>query len=225
MDLPDNRPRRFLPILKRSHFVHGRKRSGGRVSALGVAILLFAGLSQFQPLSTRTVRADDRREPTPIAPALVTAIRDADAQAVRKLIDDGADVNARDAEGNTPLIPGLVPREPGMRRPAAREGRRCQRGEHIRRHGADPGRDGPREGPPAPGRRRGGPGADGRPRQHAADPGRPPRRQFPHRPIAARSLRRRHGAQHRRHQSHHRGRGERRSRDGAVTARRRRQGR
>ena len=40
----------------------------------------------------------------PIAPDLVTAIRDADAQAVRKLIDNGADVNARDAEGNTPLI-------------------------------------------------------------------------------------------------------------------------
>jgi ankyrin repeat protein len=40
----------------------------------------------------------------PIAPHLVTAIRDADVHAVRKLIEDGADVNARDAEGNTPLI-------------------------------------------------------------------------------------------------------------------------
>src|SRR5262249_5988153 len=32
------------------------------------------------------------------------AIRDGDATAVRRLIEDGADVNARDAEGNTPLI-------------------------------------------------------------------------------------------------------------------------
>ena len=84
--------------------MHGRKSYGRRFSGMGVAILLFAGLSQFQPFSPRTVRAGDRREAKPIAPDLVTAIRDADAQAVRKLIDDGADVNARDAEGNTPLI-------------------------------------------------------------------------------------------------------------------------
>jgi uncharacterized protein len=43
----------------------------------------------------------------PIAADLVTAIRNADAQAVRKLLDNGADVNARDAEGNTPLILAL----------------------------------------------------------------------------------------------------------------------
>ena len=73
-------------------------------SDMGVAILLVAGLSQFQPFSPRTVRAGDQREAKPIAPDLVTAIRDADAQAVRKLIENGADVNARDAEGNTPLI-------------------------------------------------------------------------------------------------------------------------
>ena len=39
-----------------------------------------------------------------MAPALAAALRDADAQAVGKLIEAGADVNARDAEGNTPLI-------------------------------------------------------------------------------------------------------------------------
>jgi ankyrin repeat protein len=82
----------------------GRKNHGKRLSDTAVAILLFAGLSPFQPLAPRTARAGDRREATPIAPDLVTAIRDADAQAVRKLIEDGADVNARDAEGNTPLI-------------------------------------------------------------------------------------------------------------------------
>ena len=84
--------------------MHGRKSYGKRFSDMGVAILLIAGLSQFQPFSPRTVRAGDQREAKPIAPDLVTAIRDGDAQAVRKLIDNGADVNARDAEGNTPLI-------------------------------------------------------------------------------------------------------------------------
>ena len=46
----------------------------------------------------------EQRETEPIAADLVTAIRNADVQAVRQLLDNGADVNARDAEGNTPLI-------------------------------------------------------------------------------------------------------------------------
>jgi ankyrin repeat protein len=40
----------------------------------------------------------------PIAPELVTAIRNADAPAIRKVLAGGAHVNARDADGNTPLI-------------------------------------------------------------------------------------------------------------------------
>src|SRR5262249_5513141 len=40
----------------------------------------------------------------PIAAELATAIRNADGQLIRTLLDNGADVNARDAEGNTPLI-------------------------------------------------------------------------------------------------------------------------
>ncbi len=44
------------------------------------------------------------REPEPIAADLVTAIRNADALAVGRMLDAGADVDARDAEGNTPLI-------------------------------------------------------------------------------------------------------------------------
>ena len=50
------------------------------------------------------VPTGNQRDAKPIAVDLVTAIRNADAQVVRKLLDDGADVNARDAEGNTPLI-------------------------------------------------------------------------------------------------------------------------
>ena len=71
---------------------------------LTAGIALVAGFSQFLPFSPRTARAGDQRDAKPIAPDLVTAIRDADARAVRKLIEDGADVNARDGDGNTPLI-------------------------------------------------------------------------------------------------------------------------
>jgi ankyrin repeat protein len=84
--------------------MQGRKGYRKRVSNMGLAILLFAGLYQYQPFSPRTVRAGDQHGAKPIAHDLVAAIRDADAQAVRKLIENGADVNARDAEGNTPLI-------------------------------------------------------------------------------------------------------------------------
>ncbi len=72
------------------------------VLATGVALV--AGLSEFQLFSPRTLRAGDQREAKPIAPDLVKAIRDRDARAVGKLIENGADVNACDAEGNTPLI-------------------------------------------------------------------------------------------------------------------------
>jgi ankyrin repeat protein len=73
-------------------------------SGIGVTIVLFAGLSQFPSVSSRTARAGDPREAKPMAADLATAIRNADAQVIRKLLDDGADVNARDADGNTPLI-------------------------------------------------------------------------------------------------------------------------
>src|SRR5258708_4368827 len=63
-----------------------------------------AGLCQFPLVSPRTVRAGDQREARPIAPELVAAIRVADTRAVCKLIDNGPDMNARDEEGNTPLI-------------------------------------------------------------------------------------------------------------------------
>jgi ankyrin repeat protein len=84
--------------------MHGRRSYRKRLSHTGVALLLFAGFSQSQPFPPATVRAGDQQAAKPIAPCLVAAIRDGDAPAVRKLLDNGADVNARDAEGNTPLI-------------------------------------------------------------------------------------------------------------------------
>src|SRR5262245_46973751 len=70
-------------------------------SGSGVALMLFAALSSAPPEPSRV---GDSRAAPPIAAGLVGALRNADAQAIRKLLADGADVNGRDDEGNTPLI-------------------------------------------------------------------------------------------------------------------------
>src|SRR6516164_6328363 len=98
---------------ERSEVMQGRNGLGRRFSGLRVAMLLFACLSQFASLSPPTVRAGDRREARPIALELVAAIRDRDAPSVRERIEGGADVNARDAEGNTPLILASFYASPG----------------------------------------------------------------------------------------------------------------
>jgi ankyrin repeat protein len=71
---------------------------------LAAASFLLIGLSRFSSPSPQSDRTDDHREGKTIAAELVTAVRNADAPAIRKSLDDGADVNARDAQGNTPLI-------------------------------------------------------------------------------------------------------------------------
>src|SRR5262245_46224024 len=101
-----------FPIPKRSRVMCGWK-SYKRFAGLGVAIVLFAGVGvamalvagrfPFPSPSPPTVRRN-QREAKSIAADLVTAIRNGDVRVVRKLLDNGADVNARDAEGNTPLI-------------------------------------------------------------------------------------------------------------------------
>jgi ankyrin repeat protein len=74
------------------------------VLGVGAAIILSAGQPAVPSSSRGTIRTADNRAPKPMAAELVTAIRNADEQLIRKLLDNGADVNARDAEGNTPLI-------------------------------------------------------------------------------------------------------------------------
>ena len=75
------------------------QRSYIRVAVLAFAMALVSVRSPFQPLPSPAVRAGE-----PIAADLVAAIRNADGRAIGLLLAAGADVNARDAEGNTPLI-------------------------------------------------------------------------------------------------------------------------
>jgi ankyrin repeat protein len=84
--------------------MRGRNNREKRFWNMGVAILLFAGISQFPPFCIARDGAGDRRAASTISRDLVAAIRDGDAQAIGKLIENGIDVNARDAAGNTPLI-------------------------------------------------------------------------------------------------------------------------
>jgi ankyrin repeat protein len=74
------------------------------LAGMGIAMFLFAGQSQSPASLPRTLCAREQHEAEPIEAELVTAIRNGDMQVVRKLLENGADLNARDAEGNTPLI-------------------------------------------------------------------------------------------------------------------------
>src|SRR5262249_42576327 len=71
---------------------------------VGAAIILSVGQSAVPSSSRRTVRTAHHGATKPMAADLVTAIRNADAQGIPLVLDHGAGVNARDAEGNTPLI-------------------------------------------------------------------------------------------------------------------------
>ncbi len=128
---------------------------------LTAGVALGASLTQFQPFSPRRVFAGDKREARPIATDLVTAIRDADVQVVRKLIDDGADVDARDAEGNTPLILASFYASPKCVEVMHEKGADANAANRAGVTATPPRRDEPGKNPVARGRRREGPGANG----------------------------------------------------------------
>ncbi len=65
---------------------------------IGAVLLSLAGLQ------SRAIRAGGAPVDRPLPPDLAAAIRDGDVARVRALLDGGADVNVRDADGNTPLI-------------------------------------------------------------------------------------------------------------------------
>ena len=93
--------------LIRRHFMIGWN-SHTRFAGTGLTILLIAGaiaaVLRFAGRPRFPTPLPEPPEATPIRAGAVAAIRNADVPAVRKLLDNGADVNARDAEGNTPLI-------------------------------------------------------------------------------------------------------------------------
>jgi ankyrin repeat protein len=96
----------FMSVRNSSRYSLGMGFAMFLVAGLSMALAIFLLASRSQPRSTspQTVRTGDQGEAKPIAAELVTAIRNADTQAIRQLLNNGADVNARDAEGNTPLI-------------------------------------------------------------------------------------------------------------------------
>src|SRR6516225_5427257 len=74
----------------------------------GVAVLLvLLATSVFFP-ARPTAYGDDKTPAKSLLAELATAIRDGDLKAVRARLDAGLDVNARDADGNTPLLLAAV---------------------------------------------------------------------------------------------------------------------
>jgi ankyrin repeat protein len=75
-----------------------------RLAVMVVAIGAIAGLARIPLASPQALWAGEQPAANVLSADLVTAIRNGDDSAIRKLLDGGADVNARDVAGNTPLI-------------------------------------------------------------------------------------------------------------------------
>jgi N-acyl-D-amino-acid deacylase len=79
-----------------------------RARALSAALVITIQTTPL-PLDTRPAARCGEKPPAKALPAeLARAIRDANLKAVRALLDAGVDVNARDANGNTPLLLAAV---------------------------------------------------------------------------------------------------------------------
>ncbi len=91
------------PAANWSVLMRGSRAIGSKWSGAAAAIYLLAGFWLFQSGSVQTIQAD---QPTirPIPAELVTAIRNGDVPAIRKLLNGGIDVNSRDLDGNTALM-------------------------------------------------------------------------------------------------------------------------
>jgi ankyrin repeat protein len=75
-----------------------------RARSFGAALVLIV-LATPLFIDTRPAAFGDDNAPAKALPAeLAKAIRDGDLKAVRAQLDGGADVNARDADDNTPLL-------------------------------------------------------------------------------------------------------------------------
>src|SRR5262245_22713778 len=70
----------------------------------GVAVLPAFLATSLLSLARPAACGDDNALAKPLAPELAKAIRDGDVKAVRAHLDGGADVNARDVDGNPPLL-------------------------------------------------------------------------------------------------------------------------
>jgi ankyrin repeat protein len=74
------------------------------LAGLATFLPLFTALLAWQSFAARSARAADPARPALPSAEFVQAIRDGDTKRVSILLSAGANVNARDPEGNTPLI-------------------------------------------------------------------------------------------------------------------------
>src|SRR5438105_2972764 len=79
--------------------------NGWRLAASVATFLgVFPAILAWQSLASQAAPAGEQARPVPLAAEFVQAIRDGDTKQVDALLSGGADVNARDPEGNTPLM-------------------------------------------------------------------------------------------------------------------------
>src|SRR6516225_5718565 len=79
-----------------------------RARTPGVAVVLILLAASLLFYTRPAARGSDKPPAKPLPAELAKEIRDGDLTAVREQLDGGVDVNARDADGNTPLLLAAV---------------------------------------------------------------------------------------------------------------------